>query len=187
MPILETIGLSRSSWASPGTQQLSVTQFLWENILLNSKPPTHKWSFDLLLVYKWGFVRIHCWCERKMSSFLNCSFTWTLTSPLTHLQYTKTSYRSFNSAVQLLFYSFPINLLLDYLDFGISFENWAMFSLFKLKKEMIYWNNTVHYSGLIMFVIHHPVIWGNFLPFTFHHVFFVTYGPCEIVLIQSPQ
>ena len=104
-----------------------------------------------------------------------------------HLKYTKTFYRSLNNAAQLWFYSFPTNLLLAYLDFGMSFGNWAMFSLLTLKKEMINWNNTAHYSDLIMFVIHHPVIWGNFLPFIFHHEFLVTYGPREIVLIQSPQ
>lgn len=55
----------------------------------------------------------------------------------TYLKYTKTFYRTLNSAVHLLFYSFPTNSLLAYLDFGMSFGNWAMFFLLKLKKEMI--------------------------------------------------
>lgn len=63
---------------------------------------------------------------------LSCvTFLWT------YLEYTKTFYGSLNNAVQLLFYSFPTNSLLAYLDFGMSFGNWAMFSLLKLKKAMI--------------------------------------------------
>lgn len=124
------------------------------------------------------------WVESE-TAYLHGLLCVTLLLP--YLKYTETFYRSLNNTVQLWFCSFPTNLLLAYLDFGMSFGNWTTFSLLALKKEMINWNNTVHYSDLIMFVIHHPVIWGNFLPFVFHHAFLVTYGPHEIVLIQSPQ
>lgn len=58
-----------------------------------------------------------------------------VTFPLTYLQYTKTSDRRLNNAAQLLFYSFPTNSLLAYLDFSMSFGNWATLSLLKLKKK----------------------------------------------------
>lgn len=61
------------------------------------------------------------------------------------------------------------------------------FSCFNWKRKMINWNNTVYYSDLIMFVIYHPVIWGDFFPLTFHHAFLITYGLRETVLTQSPQ
>lgn len=61
------------------------------------------------------------------------------------------------------------------------------FPCFNWKRKMINWNNTAYYSDLITFVIDHLVIWANLLPLTFHHAFLITYGPCEIVLTQSPQ
>lgn len=148
---------------------------------------TYKWSFDLLLIYTWGMVWIYHGFYRKSKCFKLLVY---IDSPvwLSYQKYTTIFHWSPNNVAQLLlFYSFPTNSLFASLDFGMPFGNWAMFSLLKLKKkkEMINWNNTAHYSDLIMFVIHHPVIWGNFLPVTFHHAFLVTYGPREIVLIQS--